>query len=172
MPLPQHGRRGSPRSLHLLVTGDDDRDAQVTVRYRPAGDLTWQDAMPLFRVRPETVVGRTVPEQFAGSLFDLAPDTTYDISSSAARFRSPTAFDAIRKVLFKHDRLVVKGGGAAWGYTLDEPTQQRIAVRVTLGTDRPWCAEAPAKLAGTPPSTLGSDRIDRFQGQPRTPPLP
>ena len=40
------------------------------------------------------------------------------------------------------DRISVKGGTAAWPYTLDEASQGRIAVRLTLGTDRPWCAEA------------------------------
>jgi hypothetical protein len=69
--------------VQLLVTGDDDHDAQVAVRYRPVGDPTWRDAMPLFRVHPEDVVGRTVPEQFAGSIFNLAPGTDYDIELHA-----------------------------------------------------------------------------------------
>jgi hypothetical protein len=67
----------------LPVTGDVDRDATVAVRYRPTGDLTWHDALPLLRVRPETVDGRTVAEQFAGSIFDLRPATTYEIELHA-----------------------------------------------------------------------------------------
>src|SRR5437867_5508536 len=63
--------------VQLLVSGDDDHDAQVTVRYRVAGTPDWRDAIPLFRVHPESVVGRTVLEQFAGSLFDLSPASTY-----------------------------------------------------------------------------------------------
>lgn len=69
--------------VQLLITGDDDHDAEVRVRYRPTGELAWRDGLPLFRVRPEDVVGRTVPRQFAGSLFDLAPATTYDVELRA-----------------------------------------------------------------------------------------
>src|SRR5439155_503874 len=69
--------------VQLLISGDDDHDAAVTVRYRETGAGTWRDAMPLFRVHPESVVGRTGPEQFAGSIFDLSPGTTYDVELHA-----------------------------------------------------------------------------------------
>jgi hypothetical protein len=75
--------------VQLLVTGDDDRDAQVAVRYRPVGNPTWRDAMPLFRVHPEDVVGRVVPEQFAGSIFNLAPGTDYEIELHATDADGP-----------------------------------------------------------------------------------
>ena len=65
--------------VQLLITGDDDHDATVTVRYRAGGASTFREGPPLFRVRPESVAGRTVSPQFAGSLFGLAPATTYDI---------------------------------------------------------------------------------------------
>lgn len=67
----------------LPISGDDDFDAQVTVRYRPAAGGPWRPALPLFRVHPETVVGRTVPTQFAGSIFELTPDTSYDLELHA-----------------------------------------------------------------------------------------
>jgi hypothetical protein len=67
----------------LPITGDVDRDASVAVRYRPLGNPTWRDALPLLRVLPETVDGRTVAEQFAGSIFDLRPATTYEIELHA-----------------------------------------------------------------------------------------
>src|SRR5256885_13849638 len=41
--------------VQLLISGDDDHDAAVTVRYRRTGAGTWRDAMPLFRVHPESV---------------------------------------------------------------------------------------------------------------------
>src|SRR5437764_12439775 len=63
--------------VQLLVSGDDDHDARVEVRYRPVGDPMWKAGMDLFRVHPESVVGRAVPEQLAGSIFDLRPATTY-----------------------------------------------------------------------------------------------
>src|SRR6059058_5627979 len=69
--------------VQLLISGDDNHDAAVTVRYRETGAGTWRDGMPLFRVHPESVVGRTVPEQFAGSIFDLSPGTTYEIELHA-----------------------------------------------------------------------------------------
>lgn len=75
--------------VQLLIDGDDDHDAAVTVRYRAVGDVAWRDGMPLLRVRPEYVTGRTVPEQFAGSLFDLVPDTTYDIELHAVDADGP-----------------------------------------------------------------------------------
>jgi Chondroitinase B len=67
----------------LMITGDDNFNAQVTVRYRPAGTTAWRDALPLFRVHPENVSGLTVPTQFAGSIFDLTPGTAYDIELHA-----------------------------------------------------------------------------------------
>jgi hypothetical protein len=69
--------------VQLMVSGDDDHDARVSVRYRVHGSSAFRDGPPLFRVRPESVVGRTVSEQFAGSIFDLAPATTYEIELHA-----------------------------------------------------------------------------------------
>ena len=65
--------------VQVLISGDADHDASVSVRYRQIGALAWTDALPLFRVRPETVVGHVIAEQFAGSIFDLRPSTTYEI---------------------------------------------------------------------------------------------
>src|SRR5437773_11857425 len=69
--------------VQLLISGDDNHNAQVAVRYRAATTTEWHAAMPLFRVHRESVVGRTVPEQFAGSIFDLSPGTTYEIELHA-----------------------------------------------------------------------------------------
>src|SRR5439155_19264466 len=63
------------------------------------------------------------------------------------RFRDSSA--PISRVTVTADRISLAGGGAGWGYTLDEPSQGRIAVRLTLGGGRPWCAEAPAKVTAT-----------------------
>jgi MYXO-CTERM domain-containing protein len=65
------------------ITGDDDFDATVSVRYRVAGTSGWRDAMPLVRVHPEAVVGMTIEPQFAGSIFDLQPGTAYEIELHA-----------------------------------------------------------------------------------------
>jgi hypothetical protein len=84
-----------PQTLHtggvqVLISGDTDRDATITVRYRTEGGGAWRDGPPLFRVLPETVVSETVPEQFAGSLFDLAPGTSYEVELHAV---DPDGFD-------------------------------------------------------------------------------
>jgi len=79
--------RVDPPTLHtlgvqVLIQGDDDHDATVSVRIRPTGSDEWRDGPPLFRVRPETV-SEPVPAQFAGSVFDLEPGTTYEIELHA-----------------------------------------------------------------------------------------
>lgn len=70
--------------VQLPITADDNHNATVTMRYRPMGQTAWKDAMPLYRVRPETVPPPIVPiQQFAGSIFDLRPDTMYEIELHA-----------------------------------------------------------------------------------------
>src|SRR5260370_7396585 len=65
--------------VQLPITGDDNFNAAVTVRYRKTGASNWRQALPLFRVHPENTVLWTVAPQFAGSVFDLRPNTSYDI---------------------------------------------------------------------------------------------
>lgn len=67
----------------LPITGDDDYDAKVTVRYRAQGTTAWKDALPLWRVHPDVVTGLTVSPEFAGTIFDLSPATTYEIELHA-----------------------------------------------------------------------------------------
>ncbi len=85
------------------------------------------------------------------------------------RFRSNDPALGVRTVEVKADRIVVRGGQSGWPYTLDEERQGRVAVRLRLGLDDGWCADAPARAKGTPPSTARSDRPDRFTAQPRSP---
>jgi hypothetical protein len=66
------------------IAGDDNRNATVQVRYRKAGETAWKEALPLLRMGGEKV-GRaaeqldyTVPDEFAGSILDLEPDTAYE----------------------------------------------------------------------------------------------
>src|SRR5215469_14202832 len=65
--------------VQLPITGDDNYNASVTVRYRKSGDTSWRGGQPLYRVHPDTIVGLSTPPQFAGSIFDLRPNTSYDI---------------------------------------------------------------------------------------------
>lgn len=84
---PAEARLDRPTLIALgvqwLVSGDENHDASVSVRYRKVGTSTWNDALPLMRVRPEAVKDRVVAEQFAGSIFDLRPATTYEIELHA-----------------------------------------------------------------------------------------
>ena len=69
--------------VKLPVSGDDNYNASVSVRYRKAGDEAWRDALPLYRVKPNVVYGWKVSPNFAGSIFDLRPATTYEIELHA-----------------------------------------------------------------------------------------
>jgi hypothetical protein len=67
-----------------ILSGDTNYNASVGVQYRRAGDTAWKDALPLLRVRPENLSWEDptpfpVAEQFAGSIFDLTPDTDYEV---------------------------------------------------------------------------------------------
>src|ERR1039457_2735774 len=69
--------------VQLPITGDDNFNATVSVRYRPSGATVWRQALPLFRVHPEATALWTLTPQFAGSIFDLRPGTSYDIELHA-----------------------------------------------------------------------------------------
>jgi len=83
-------------------------------------------------------------------------------------FRDPGRTGAIASVRLRADRLQLKGGGPSWTFDLSTPPERRVAVRLALGTERPWCAAAPAKVSGNPPSSAASDTASRFVGQPKT----
>jgi hypothetical protein len=63
------------------ISGDDNRNATVEVRYRPAGQSDWKEGMPLLRMGGEKIFRApyTVPNRFAGSIIDLQPDTQYEV---------------------------------------------------------------------------------------------
>ena len=63
----------------LPLSGDDNYNSRVGVRYRRTGTVAWKDALPLHRVRPETVTGVVLQPHYAGSIFHLRPATSYDI---------------------------------------------------------------------------------------------
>jgi hypothetical protein len=95
------------------------------------------------------------------------------IGSTAAprgyRFSGQTSADPISRVIVKADQIKVRGGKENWAYSLNESSQGRIAVRLQLGSGVPWCADAPAKAGGAPPSTSANDQVDRFTAQSKTP---
>src|SRR5688500_14185377 len=66
------------------LSGDANRNATVNIRYRARGASTWREGLPLLRLGGEEtrylVVDFVAPAMFAGSLFDLQPDTAYEIT--------------------------------------------------------------------------------------------
>jgi hypothetical protein len=89
--------------------------------------------------------------------------------SAGSAFAGGDPNGPVSRVIVKADQLKVRAGKSSWTYTLNEPSQGRIAVQLQLGTSPAWCADAPAKASGNPPSTTSNDRVDRFMAQPKTP---
>jgi hypothetical protein len=84
------------------------------------------------------------------------------------RFKPTDSSSAVSSVVVEADKITVKGGKSAFGYTLNEPQQGSVGVRLLLGPGG-WCAEAPAKTSGNPPSTTRNDTVDKFVGEPKSP---
>jgi hypothetical protein len=61
------------------IEGDANGNCSVSVRYRKEGGDAWNEAMPLFRVPGDGNLGFSWSNRMSGSLFDLAPGTTYEI---------------------------------------------------------------------------------------------
>lgn len=67
-------------SLAWPIEGDDNQNGVVTVRYRAAGELSYREALPLFRVpADQTAEGFTWSNRHVGSVFSLEPGTAYEI---------------------------------------------------------------------------------------------
>jgi hypothetical protein len=71
--------------------------------------------------------------------------------------------DAITRAVLKPDQIMFKGGKDHWSYTLNEPSQGRVAAVLLIG-GIVWCADAPAKFP-----EAKNDRVDKFVAQPKTP---
>ena len=76
-----------------IIAGDDNDDAVATIDYRPMGAGAWAQGLMVLRVRPEFTSGEVPPsfyglpfpaEQFAGSLFGLEANTSYEIRISVS----------------------------------------------------------------------------------------
>jgi hypothetical protein len=68
----------SNMGFQVLYGGDDNRNASIGLRYRTLGSATWRSAQPLIRVPVERVHWKSLPRQFAGSIFDLRPGVNYE----------------------------------------------------------------------------------------------
>ena len=89
--------------------------------------------------------------------------------SGGYRFKGTDPNGPVSTVAVKLESISVKGGRANWAYTLNELAQGRVALRLRLGDGPIWCAEAPGKLSGSPPSTARNDLPGKFNGQGNSP---
>jgi hypothetical protein len=89
------------------------------------------------------------------------------LGASGYSFRNSDPAVAISSVKVQSNRLQLKGGRASWTYDLNEPSQRRVALRLALGSARPWCASALAKVSGNPPTSAKGDRSGLFTAQPK-----
>ncbi len=69
-------------SIEWAITGDDNEDGVVSVRFREAGESVWRTGLPLRRVPAGSAEGFSWSNRHAGSLFDLVPGTSYEIELS------------------------------------------------------------------------------------------
>jgi hypothetical protein len=66
-------------TVEWAIEGDDDLDGTVAVRYRETGAESWRQGTPLVRVPAGTVEGFSWANRHSGSVFDLEPDTEYEV---------------------------------------------------------------------------------------------
>ncbi len=66
-------------AVEWTIQGDDNQNGVVKVNYREKGTVDWHEAMPLFRVPAGENIGFTWQNKHSGSIFDLTPDTLYEI---------------------------------------------------------------------------------------------
>lgn len=66
-------------SLEWPLSGDLNRNSIVRPRFRKAGDTEWREGLPLKRIPAGSNEGFSWAERHAGSLFDLEPDTLYEV---------------------------------------------------------------------------------------------
>ena len=74
-------------AVEWLIEGDDDEDGKVEVSFRATGETQWRQAMPLVRIPAGNTGSKTRPtyhwmNKHSGSIFDLKPDTEYEIRLS------------------------------------------------------------------------------------------
>jgi len=97
------------------------------------------------------------------------PASGWCLNGSGNTYTFTDSLGPVKKVTVKADSLSIKGGKSTSGFTVDEPRQGQIAVRLQPGIAEPWCSEAAAKLSGRPATSTKNDRIDRFIGQSKPP---
>lgn len=68
-------------TVEWAITGDENLNGVVELRYRQAGGTIWKKGLPLRRVPAGAVEGFSWENRHAGSVFDLEADTTYEVEA-------------------------------------------------------------------------------------------
>src|SRR4051812_44562551 len=103
------------------IQGDDNRNASVALAWRRTGETTWRDGLPLLRLQGEAVqqgasFHYVAPNMFAGSVFDLAPNTSYDVRLRLTDPDAPAVSRTVERTVSARTRPVPKPatGGAVY----------------------------------------------------------
>lgn len=106
-------------------------------------------------------------------LINLPPGPEWSALGSAAnpkgwKWRSRDPASAVSLIQVKQDYIKVKAGNSAFEYTLDEPAQLSVGLRLTLG-ENGWlyCSDATARTKDTPASSAKYDQPGRFTAEKR-----
>ena len=107
--------------LEWRIEGDDDRDASVALTWRRTNESAWRDGLPLLRLQGEPVqqgasFNYVAPNMFAGSVFGLDPDTSYDIRLRLSDPDAPAGSQPVERILTARTRPIPKpaSGGAVY----------------------------------------------------------
>jgi len=71
-------------AVEWIIQGDDNLNGVVTVWFRETGEKSWHQGMSLFRVPAGHNLQFNWENKHSGSIFDLKPDTEYEIRLSLA----------------------------------------------------------------------------------------
>ena len=66
-------------TIEWYIEGDENLDGTVEVMYRKKGAKPWLQAMPLRRIPSSSNLGFTWANRHSGSIFDLEPNTEYEV---------------------------------------------------------------------------------------------
>lgn len=141
--------------VQVLTSDDDDLDATVSVRYRKKGDLAYRTGPQLFRVLPDSVVAHTVPKQFAGSIFDLAPGTTYEIEILA---KDPDGLDEAKTI-----------EATTRAYPKDPPAKNTVTVSSKGGLDAAFANAKPGDVIELQPGIYAGTATLNASGTAESP---
>lgn len=162
-------------SIEWAITGDDDEDATVSVRFREAGSGAFRAGHPLFRVPAGSNEGFDWTNRFSGSLFGLVPGTTYEVELTLS---DPDGGDAtettmvttrpVPAVADDAPELMVDPGSIASALGAASPGDVLVLQAGTysdISVNRSGSPGAPIVLRGVDPSTVIVEGEVRMDGQ-------